>query len=40
MADALRDYESAKSAPAALPSESPPATKKKTKARPKKTAPN
>ena len=40
MAEALKDYESATSAPAASSSESAPATKKKTKARLKKTAPN
>jgi hypothetical protein len=40
MAEALKDYEGAKSAPAGSPSESAPATKKKTKARPKKTAPS
>ena len=40
MAEALKDYEGAKPAPVASSSEPVPATKKKTKARPKKTAPN
>ncbi len=40
MAEALRNYESAKTAPAASAGEPVRATKKKSKAKPKKTAPD